>query len=75
MTRIFLEMFLTVKHNPFHLPTAAMKGCVTDSEKAVRKHPETASRVKESAEIFVLGLDLKRGRLVFYQEAHTYVRG
>ena len=78
-------MFPTVRHHPCHLPTvtstryygiiAARKGGVTDSEKAVRRLLETVTRVKESAEIHVSGLDLKREGLVIYQEAQEYVEG
>ena len=85
MSRIFLQIFLTVRRRLFLLLTVpstryygiitARKGGVTDSEKAVRRLSETVTIVKENAEIHVSGLDLKRGGLVFYQEAQEYVKG
>ena len=85
MGRIFQKMFLPVRRRPFHLPTvtstryygiiAARKAGVTDSEKVVRRLSKTVTRVKESAEIHVSGLDLKREGLVIYQEAQEYVKG
>ena len=85
MARTFLTMFPTVRRRHFLLLTvittryygtiAARKGGVTDSEKAVRRHSETITRVKENAKIHVSGLDLKRVGLVFYQEVQEYVRG
>ena len=85
MALIFLTMFLIVGHHACHLPTVtstryygtitARKGGVTDSEKAVRRLSETVTRVKESAEIHVSVLALRRGGLVIYQGAQECVSG